>query len=311
MITDPTIFNDIADALNIKEPSFVEKDYYAIQLLKVLNELEISEYKIIFSGGTCLSKAYQNTYRMSEDIDMKFIERPMYQANRTKSHRKKFSKLITDAIEKSKIFKLNGAPKFRDVYRAQNFEIQYPKNFNHPALKSILKLELVETVIYEPTCNLPVCSMYAELMKKSMEISSIECVNMESIAVEKLIALLWRTSACALDESMDDDPALVRHLYDIHLLLSAKRATMNPVLLKKISIQSLEVHAIRYKNKHPEFAGDPKKVLSHGLQEIQTKPLHQERYEQFLSPLVYAQNPPSWNEVLGSLEKLYQELYLA
>jgi len=43
MIKDPTIFSDIADALNIKEVAFVEKDYYAIQFLKLFNELEFSD----------------------------------------------------------------------------------------------------------------------------------------------------------------------------------------------------------------------------------------------------------------------------
>ncbi|HAT9777555.1 TPA: hypothetical protein JBD69_16325 [Legionella pneumophila subsp. pneumophila] len=55
---DPTIFADVADALGIEEPVLVEKDYYAIQLLKLLHSINDPGYSIIFAGGTCLSKAH-------------------------------------------------------------------------------------------------------------------------------------------------------------------------------------------------------------------------------------------------------------
>jgi predicted nucleotidyltransferase component of viral defense system len=60
-----------ADALAISNPVIVEKDYYAILLLKELSSLHYEDYQLIFFGGTCLTKIHQNTYRMSEDIDIK------------------------------------------------------------------------------------------------------------------------------------------------------------------------------------------------------------------------------------------------
>jgi len=41
-----------------------------VQLLSLLQNFNIDGYQIIFSGGTCLSKAHKNTFRMSEDIDV-------------------------------------------------------------------------------------------------------------------------------------------------------------------------------------------------------------------------------------------------
>lgn len=42
---DTSLFLDVADALRIPEPAIVEKDYYVVQLLKMLSELSRNEQK--------------------------------------------------------------------------------------------------------------------------------------------------------------------------------------------------------------------------------------------------------------------------
>ena len=49
---DPTLFADIADFINISSPAFIEKDYYAVQLLKTISSIKLAETKLIFAGGT-------------------------------------------------------------------------------------------------------------------------------------------------------------------------------------------------------------------------------------------------------------------
>lgn len=66
MIDDPTIFSDIAEAINTEkgyniQAAFVEKDYYAVRLLNLVNSLTLSNCLLVFAGDICLSKAYQNT----------------------------------------------------------------------------------------------------------------------------------------------------------------------------------------------------------------------------------------------------------
>lgn len=51
----------------------VEKDYYVTLILKKLSSID--EYKVVFKGGTSLSKAFQVIDRFSEDIDITFTER--------------------------------------------------------------------------------------------------------------------------------------------------------------------------------------------------------------------------------------------
>ena len=50
-------------------PQFIEKDYFVVKVLAVLENIIYSDAKIVFTGGTCLSKAYGKIKRFSEDID--------------------------------------------------------------------------------------------------------------------------------------------------------------------------------------------------------------------------------------------------
>jgi len=106
---DPSLFPDIANAIGLPSPAFVEKDDYAVQLLKVISEIQMSEGKFIFAGGTCLTKAHLPTFRMSEDIDIKFLPTEHF-LNQSESQKRKnrssLAKSILDTIEKSHLFSL-------------------------------------------------------------------------------------------------------------------------------------------------------------------------------------------------------------
>lgn len=56
--------------INLRE-TVIEKDYYVTQILHALSNLENEYFKLIFCGGTCLSKVHKVVKRMSEDIDFK------------------------------------------------------------------------------------------------------------------------------------------------------------------------------------------------------------------------------------------------
>lgn len=312
MIEDPSLFNDIAEALNTEkgysiQPAFVEKDYYAVQLLNLINNLTLSCCSLVFAGGTCLAKAYQNTHRISEDLDIKFTASS---GNLHYKNRKHLSALFLDALQESDCFELIDEPKYFNQRRTQIFEIQYPKDFSHESLRDYLRVELVESKLYGATKTFPIGSIYSEIIDLSPEISSVPCVNMESIIIEKMIALLWRTSAISHGKRVEDDEALVRHMYDIHLLVSKKQSVIDLDALKDISIKSLEYQANQYRSKYLEFHTNPKEVLSHGFDEIHNNPIHKQRYNDMLLPLIYSGGSPDWDEVLGTFKRLYQRLYI-
>lgn len=53
------------------DPSFIEKDYYAVKVIQAIAEYSHDEITPIFCGGTSLSKGYGILKRFSEDVDFR------------------------------------------------------------------------------------------------------------------------------------------------------------------------------------------------------------------------------------------------
>lgn len=68
-----SLFPDVADALDIESVAIVEKDYFVVDLLRLLKEIKPETHTLVFAGGTALSKAGISLNRMSEDIDIKLV----------------------------------------------------------------------------------------------------------------------------------------------------------------------------------------------------------------------------------------------
>jgi hypothetical protein len=63
--------NRVARILGIKDVEFVNKDFYVVAALKAFDTMGTEGCKFIFGGGTCLTKAFNLTRRMSEDVDLR------------------------------------------------------------------------------------------------------------------------------------------------------------------------------------------------------------------------------------------------
>ena len=50
-------------------PAYIEKDYYIVELLKIISGFQSDNFDVTFSGGTSLSKGFGIINRFSEDID--------------------------------------------------------------------------------------------------------------------------------------------------------------------------------------------------------------------------------------------------
>lgn len=76
------------------DPSFIEKDYYATKILNKLSGFSCLDYVPVFSGGTCLSKAYGIIKRFSEDLDFNVY----HSSDLNKKNRRKIRLAFRDAI---------------------------------------------------------------------------------------------------------------------------------------------------------------------------------------------------------------------
>src|ERR1700729_3176041 len=58
---------------DLPSPALVEKDCYVVRAPAAINTADVKPFRLVFSGGTALSRAHRLTRRMSEDIDLKIV----------------------------------------------------------------------------------------------------------------------------------------------------------------------------------------------------------------------------------------------
>lgn len=85
---DPKLFKDTvlatAEYFNIS-PAYIEKDYWITNTLRRLSQTSNAD-KVVFKGGTSLSKAYNLVDRFSEDIDIAVIDAGSFNGNQLKNN---------------------------------------------------------------------------------------------------------------------------------------------------------------------------------------------------------------------------------
>lgn len=138
---DLRLVERIATELAI-DPGLVEKDWHVVRALAVMAGLDHGEARVVFSGGTSLSKGWELIQRFSEDIDFK-IEMPK-PASRSAGEklRRAIRSRIAGAL-KAGGFAPIGTPIVGDEGRFMsatfNYGAQFPAN---AALRPELKVEL-------------------------------------------------------------------------------------------------------------------------------------------------------------------------
>ena len=57
----------------LPSPALVEKDWHVVKALGAITAADTAPARLVFGGGTALSRAHRLIRRMSEDIDLKII----------------------------------------------------------------------------------------------------------------------------------------------------------------------------------------------------------------------------------------------
>lgn len=102
---DPKLFKDTvlatAEYFHIS-PAYIEKDYWITNTLRRLSQ-NPNANKVVFKGGTSLSKAYNLVDRFSEDIDIAVIDANSFNGNQLKTLIKKVAKEMTTDLEEIQV----------------------------------------------------------------------------------------------------------------------------------------------------------------------------------------------------------------
>jgi len=158
--------------------------------------------RLVFSGGTCLSKAYALIDRMSEDIDIKVVldptPTPLKKGRGDRARLNALHDLIAELLEELGFpileYPEGSNPAIRDSHRYYVVGAGYKTRYDEFAsLRPELKLELIQRTPLLPLERREFGYLHEHIAGIPLSCPlTIECVSMAETAVEKVLSLLRR-----------------------------------------------------------------------------------------------------------------------
>jgi hypothetical protein len=315
-----------------------EKDIHVTELLKALGDVRIEHdlfgdlargeksrhdagIKLVFAGGTCLSKAHGLINRMSEDIDIKVVLIPPDKPFRGKRGDRARLKVLHARLRQ--ILEELGFPLLKyedgthnpfaqDNHRYWVAGAGYQSSYGQLAsLRPELKLEVINRTPLLPVERREFGYLYEKLagIRYSSPLT-IECISVSETAAEKVLSLL-RRCAWSWDghQRGEMDPALVRHVYDVARI--AELAGESLARAREIFPNLVLGDRDEFRGQHPGYDEDPVGVLRRALTAAKGHSELKARYEERLLPLVYDQATPTFAEAFARFEAVAEDFLAA
>ena len=224
-------------------PQIIEKDLWVTTVLQLIFSLPFAD-KLVFKGGTSLSKVWNVIQRFSEDIDMT-VDRSLFDlqgdltVKQIKKLRKQSSLFVKEAFcsELQKAFERYDLQPVFTIEPQPNGEgdktypeprkifIRYKSLFDDMSyLKSEIVLEIGARALFEPTAKREIKSMISETLNidTNIENNLINTAVPEKTFVEKAFLLheIFMSNGKMLANRKS------RHLYDLEKMMDNEFAIM-------------------------------------------------------------------------------------
>lgn len=210
---------------NLPSPVLVEKDWYVVRALAAINVADVRPFRLVFSGGTALSRAHRLIRRMSEDIDLKIVS----DGPRSRPELRTLRETVTNALLQAGFEFEPENPAHRESGNASRYTVYHlpyePKAAGGGTLRPEIKIETAVWPLRLPSVDCSVSSFLAEAFNKPPEVPSIPCVALVETIAEKFVALTRRLGAELAVRQGPRDSTLPRHVYDLHVI---RPTTMRP-----------------------------------------------------------------------------------
>lgn len=223
---DPKLFKDTvlatAEYFNIS-PAYIEKDYWITNTLRRLSQNSNAD-KVVFKGGTSLSKAYNLVDRFSEDIDIAVIDAGSFNGNQLKTLIKKVAKEMTTDLEEVQVDGVTskGSRFYKAVYAYPNILKQKTKtaissgnllvevnSFANPYPYETKSITSFIEIFLNKTGN------HDLITEHNLQPFKVNVLDKRRTMIEKLVSLIRF--------SFSENPAVaiaskIRHFYDLYFL---------------------------------------------------------------------------------------------
>lgn len=294
-----------AERLGLQEPAVIEKDLYVTRAISVLQGVDNETFKLVFQGGTALVKAHKLIQRMSEDCDFRIAYKQPNSTMPKEAQRKLLRFYRADLVS---ALKKNGFKLQEDAIRVRNegqfisMQAQYPSVCRIPnALKPFIALEFFLDEVKTPVVNKEVSSLIRETLGETIQHESIEveCMSISETAVEKWVALTRRV-VTRKEANQYDSQALVRHIYDLHMLNKHMTFGENFSDLVNEVVEGDRRHFRKYSH---FYYVDPVSAINQALMELEENPDWQSSWSVFVGAMVYG-DKPTYEEAMMTLRSL-------
>lgn len=298
----------IAEGLTNLPAGVLEKDLLITAVLGSLAELSSLDFAVVFCGGTCLAKAHGLIRRMSEDLDFKILVPPGLSRSAQSRKLSQMKQALANHFSNMGFRIAPGGITARDENNYFSLMLQFQSAFSKVvSLRSEIQVEFTVRPVLLATQQLPIRSMLEVLARRPTKAFELTCVGIEETLAEKTLSLLRRTAELLAGRNRDDfDPRLVRHLYDIHEIVSHHPnlpAALHPGLFASL----VAVDAVQFSNQHPELVKDSAAELNRALAVIKNGRMFRDHYGRFLNDLVFGE-PVAFDAALAAFDAVATRL---
>jgi hypothetical protein len=305
----PSDLRAIIDFFGLPGAEPVAKDFAVLRAIRILVATDAAPFTLVFGGGTALARAHKLVQRMSEDVDFKIVPTPAAPVSRSGLRRQRsvLRDRVTAALQAAGFaFDPQDAVRSRDENSYTIYQLPYTADGAGEGLRATIQIELKHTTLRLPRVTLPVSSFVAEALNRAPEVPAIACTSVTETAAEKLVSLTRRTAMDLAGLSRDFDPALVRHIYDLHVLRGHVERGTVIALARDIAMADADEFRNQYPAYHADIAGETFKALD----ALRTDPVYRQRYDRFVAIMVYGERT-KFDEAMKTVGDLVEDAWRA
>jgi predicted nucleotidyltransferase component of viral defense system len=305
----PADLRPVADYFGLPGVGPVAKDFAVVRAIRALVALDVAPFTLVFGGGTALACAHKLIHRMSEDVDFKFVPTPAAPVSRSGLRRQRslLRDRVTAALQAAGfVFDPANAIRSKDENGYTVYQLPYAADGAGEGLRPTIQIELKHTTLRLPHVVLPVSSFVAEALNRAPEMPAIACASVTETAAEKLVSLTRRTAMDLAGLSRDFDPALVRHIYDLHVLRDHIDRGTAIALARDIAA----VDAAEFRNQYPAYHADIAGETRKALDALHSDVVHRQRYDRFITAMVYGEKV-EFNDAMRTVTDLVNDAWEA
>ena len=279
------------------DPSFVEKDWYAMRLVAAVVNATGGSLTPVFSGGTSLSKGYGLVQRFSEDLDFKTL---LPEDDIPRPARRNYRRTVVEAIRADDWTLRDDEVIAANESRFFRCNVGYPTvSAVSPSLRPRLRLEVTLMSPLLPPKDRSLQSFVSQALEEEPEVPRIACVAPAETAADKLSVLTWRV----LDPRTRHDRTLIRHVHDLAAL---ERDAMNHDGFSGLLRRSLDADATRGEPTPDIAALSPSGRVNAALEVLVTDPEYAAHYGNFVRAMCYGteDETPTFAAALEAVRRL-------